>query len=410
MTERPDRAAAAVAAAFRAESGRCVATLIRVLGDIDLAEDAIQEAFAVALRTWPRDGVPPNPGGWITTTARRRALDRLRRDGRGRTLEATAAAEDPPAAMPGPGEEDLVPDDLLRLVFTCCHPALARHAQVALTLRLLGGLDTAEVARAFLVPEATMAQRLVRAKRKIRDARIPDRVPDDAELPDRLPPVLAVLYLIATTGADRPDGAMLGQEAIRQARVLHRLMPDEPEVTGLLALLLLVESRRQARFDRAGRVVVLAAQDRARWDPHLVAEGQALVRACLRRDQPGPYQVQAAIQAVHADAPTIEATDWAQVVALYDHLLALSPTPVVALNRAIAVGEHDGPDAALALLDGLSDALEAYHPLHAARAAFLRRQGRESDAATAFARAADLAEEVGATVEARHLRGQVTGP
>ena len=401
MTDRD-----AVAAAFGEEAGRCVATLIRVLGDIDLAEDAVQDAFAVALQTWGRDGVPPNPGGWITTTARRRALDRLRRDGRGRHLEAVAARVEPSVPAPGPGEEEPVPDDLLRLVFTCCHPALARHAQVALALRLLGGLSTAEVARSFLVPEATMAQRLVRAKRKIRDARIPYRVPDEAELPDRLPPVLAVLYLIATTGFDRPDGRVLSGEAIRQARVVHRLMPDEPEVAGLLGLLLLTESRRAARFDGAGQIVVLGEQDRTRWDARLVAEGQGLVRACLRRDRPGPYQVQAAIQAVHADAPTIESTDWAQVVALYDHLLQLAPTPVVALNRAIAVAERDGPAAALALVEDLP--LPDHHPLHAARATFLRRLGREEEASAAFRRAADLAGQVGAAAEQRHLLTEST--
>jgi RNA polymerase sigma-70 factor, ECF subfamily len=377
---------AAVDRVFREASGRSLATLIRVFGDIDLAEDAVQEAYAVALDRWARDGLPANPGGWITTTARNLAIDRLRRESRRRELLADVAVLSPDHDPGAPEEEGSVQDDRLRLIFTCCHPALATEVQVALTLRLLGGLSTEQVARAFLVPEATLAQRLVRAKRKIKAARIPYRVPDDHELPARLPPVLAVVYLVSNAGAQDPE---LGEEAIRLARLLAALMPDEPEAAGLLALLLLNESRRASRTARDGSLVLLGDQDRTRWDRALIAEGQAIVRACLRRDQPGLYQLQAAINAVHADAATFDATDWPQIVALYDQLLALAPTPVVALNRAVAIAEVDGPSAALVLVDELD--LDHYHPFHATRADLLRRLGRDEEAATAYGRAAELA-------------------
>jgi RNA polymerase sigma-70 factor (ECF subfamily) len=374
---------------FREESGRSVATLIGAFGDIDLAEDAVQEAFAVALRRWPR-GVPPNPGGWITTTARNHALDRLRRESRGRQLLNEVAMR-----APGDDDPDLperigpVRDDRLRLIFTCCHPALSTQAQVALTLRLLGGLPTREVARSFLVGEATMAARLVRAKRKIKAARIPYRVPEAHELPDRLRSVLAVVYLVYNAGLTSPAGPRLCAEAIRLARILATLMPDESEVAGLLALLLLTESRRACRQRPDGSLALLGEQDRTQWDWALIQEGQAIVRQCLRRNQPGPYQLQAAINAVHADAPTIEQTDWSQIVALYDHLLAVAPTPVVALNRAIAIGEVRGPAAALALIEDLD--LDNYHAFHATRADLLRRLRRDSEAAAAYQRAAALA-------------------
>jgi RNA polymerase sigma-70 factor, ECF subfamily len=381
---------AAIGRIFREESGRSVAALIRVFGDIDVAEDAVQEAFAVALRTWPGDGLPPNPGGWITTTARNRAIDRLRRESRGRELLGEVAMLSPASDDPGmPEEVGPVQDDRLRLIFTCCHPALSTEAQVALTLRLLGGMSTEEVARAFLVPEPTMAKRLVRAKRKIKAARIPYRVPEDHELPDRLRPVLAVVYLVYNAGLSRPAEPGLCSEAIRLARILATLMPDEPEVAGLLALLLLTESRRSSRTGPDGSLVLLGEQDRTRWDRALIEEGQAIVRRCLRRNQPGAYQLQAAINAVHADAATVEETDWSQIVALYDQLLAVAPTPVVALNRAIAIGEVQGAAAALALVEELD--LDTYHPFHATRADLLRRLGRNTEAAAAYERAAAMA-------------------
>ncbi len=375
---------------FREESGRSVAALIRVFGDIDVAEDAVQDAFAVALRKWTGDGLPPNPGAWITTTARNRAIDRLRRESRGRELLSEAALLSPDNDDPGlPGKEGPVQDDRLRLIFTCCHPALSTEAQVALTLRLLGGASTKEVARSFLVTELAMAQRLARAKRKIKAARIPYRVPEEHELPDRLRPVLAVVYLVYNTGLTSTTDPALCSEAIRLARILATLMPDEPEVAGLLALLLLTESRRASRTRPDGSLVLLGEQDRRRWDRALIEEGQAIVRQCLRRNQPGAYQLQAAINAVHADATTLEQTDWSQIVALYDQLLALAPTPVVALNRAIAIGEVRGASAALALVDELD--LDNYHPFHATRADLLRRLGRNGEAAAAYERAAALA-------------------
>lgn len=388
---------------FRREAGRCTATLIRVLGDVDLAEEAVAEAFAIAAARWPETGVPPNPGAWITTTARNRAIDRLRRESTrtDRYLAAHRLEEgDMPSDDPTGRELDalveVVPDDQLRLMFLCCHPALAPEAQVALTLRLLGGLETPEIARAFLVPEATMAQRIVRAKRKLRDNHAPYRIPSAGELPERLRAVLAAIALIFTEGhrATSGDEAVrtdLSEEAIRLARVLVELMPDEPEAIGLLALLLLTDARRPARFDADGALVRLSDQDRSRWDRAKVAEGHALVRACLRRGRPGPYQLQAAIAAVHADAPTAADTDWGQVVALYDHLLRLQPSPVVALNRAVALAERDGPDAGLVALDELdAAALDRYAPFHASRAGLLLRAGRAAEAVTAFDRALEL--------------------
>jgi RNA polymerase sigma-70 factor (ECF subfamily) len=390
---------------FREESGRVVAHLIRRFGDISLAEEAVQDAFVKAAERWPVDGVPPNPGGWITTTARNRALDVVRRESTRTERSVAATRGDPGVAELDDDMDDTfdsgaaIADDRLRLIFTCCHPALAPEARVALTLRLLGGLQTHEIAKAFLVPEPTMAQRIVRAKRKIAAARIPYRVPAGAELPERLDGVLAVLYLVFNEGYMSSSGDSLVRddlcdEAIRLARVLVALMPDEPEAVGLLALMLLTASRRSTRVDRHGDLVLLADQDRSRWDRGLIAEGHELVRRCLRRNRPGPYQVQAAIAAVHADAPAAAATDWRQITALYDQLMAITPTPVVALNRAIAVGERDGSEAGLRELDRVDRGqLDGYAPYHAARAELLVRVGRPGEAAAEYTRAIELTDD-----------------
>ena len=404
---------AAVERIFREEYGRVVASLVRRFGDIDVAEEAAGEALLVALERWPADGTPPNPGGWLTTTAVRKGIDRIRREQQrdAKHQAAIMIIDDTPHEPTG-----IVDDDRLRLVFTCCHPALAPEAQVALTLRLLGGLTVAEIAQAFLVPETTMAQRITRAKAKIKAARIPYRVPDEADLQERVAAVMAVVYLVfnegylTSTAAHSVRDELTG-EAIRLGRVLHSLLPDVPEVTGLLALMLLTESRRPARF-ADGELVPLSEQDRGGWDRAMVAEGHDLVRQCLAIGRPGHYQLLAAINAVHTDAPSVAATDWAQIAALYDQLYAVSPSPIVALNRAVALAELDGPEVALAVVDRLVEtapALASYHAWHATRADLLRRLGRSAEARAAYDAAVAATDNAAERAYLTRRRNQLAG-
>jgi RNA polymerase sigma-70 factor, ECF subfamily len=400
MSDVPSVAISEIERTFREEHGRAVSVLIRQFRDIDLAEESVQDAFVTAVERWPSSGLPPSPVGWIITTSRNRAIDRLRREASRdeRQMLAMQLLEGRRAEGEEEGVvEDVVEDERLRLIFTCCHPSLAPEARVALTLRLLGGLTTAEIARAFLVPEATMAARLTRAKGKIRDAAIPYKVPHEDDLAARLQAVLAVVYLIFNEGytassGDRLVRGELAAEAIRLGRQLLSLMPNEPEVLGLLALMLLVDARRDARSGPDGDLTVLAHQDRDRWNATMIAEGQALVRRCLRNNRPGPYQIQAAINAVHSDAGSTADTDWPQILQLYDQLLVMTPTPIVALNRAVAVAEVEGPATGLALVDGLD--LERLYLFHAIRADFLQRLGRTPEAAAAYDAAIARSENV----------------